>query len=102
MISRYHSPAATLGPNSAYSDASRLPPATLPPLREKTKITAFTATSEVVTTICCRPDRCTSRKVRTGGAPFTHSGHWNPTGAVIMQRWQIGRSQRVQRTPAVS
>ena len=28
----------------------------------------------------------------------THSGHWKPTDAVVMQSGQIGRSQRAQRT----
>jgi hypothetical protein len=37
--------------------------------------------------------------VRTWGPPFTQAGHWNPTGAAIMSSGQIGRSQRVQRTP---
>ena len=31
-------------------------------------------------------------------ASSTHSGHWNPTGAGIMQSGQIGRSHRVQCT----
>jgi hypothetical protein len=38
--------------------------------------------------------------VRTGGAAFTQDGHWKPTGAVIMQSTQIGRSHLLQRTPA--
>jgi hypothetical protein len=29
----------------------------------------------------------------------THSGHWKPTEAPTMHAGQIGRSQRVQRTP---
>jgi hypothetical protein len=29
----------------------------------------------------------------------THSGHWNPTDAGTMHSGQIGRSQRVHRTP---
>ncbi|GAA3662431.1 hypothetical protein GCM10022420_046130 [Streptomyces iranensis] len=31
--------------------------------------------------------------------PLTHSGHWNPTDALIMHSGQIGRSQRVQLMP---
>lgn len=31
---------------------------------------------------------------------LAHSGHWNPTDAVIMQLGQIGRLQRWQVTPA--
>ncbi|PNG98675.1 hypothetical protein SMF913_14700 [Streptomyces malaysiensis] len=31
--------------------------------------------------------------------PLTHSGHWNPTEALIMHSGQIGRSQRVQVMP---
>ena len=33
-------------------------------------------------------------------AAATQSGHWNPTGAMIWQSGQIGRSQRWQLTPA--
>jgi len=29
---------------------------------------------------------------------FTHSGHWKPTEASVMQSGQIGREQRVQLT----
>jgi len=32
--------------------------------------------------------------------PATHSGHWNPTGALIMQSGQIVRSQRLHDTYA--
>ncbi len=41
------------------------------------------------------------RRVRTSGAAArpsaTHSGHWKPTAALIMQSGQIGRSHRVHR-----
>ena len=41
----------------------------------------------------------TVRAWRTVALPSrTHSGHWNPTAAEVMQSGQIGRSQRVQRT----
>ncbi len=49
-----------------------------------------------------RPGRM-SRKRITGdalAAPFTHSGHWNPTEAWVMQLGQIGRSHRWHVTPA--
>jgi len=41
------------------------------------------------------------RRVRTSGIEArpsaTHSGHWKPTDALIMQSGQIGRSHRVHR-----
>jgi hypothetical protein len=40
-----------------------------------------------------RGTRCVDRARRTS------SGHWNPTDAGRMQSGQIGRSQRMHRTP---
>ena len=39
-----------------------------------------------------RAGRCVRRP------SFTHSGHWKPTEASVMQSGQIGREQRVQLT----
>ena len=61
----------------------------------------FTAMSAMVT--IGRPLARMSRKFMTGevlAAPLTHSGHWKPTDAGVMQLGQMGRLQRWHVTPA--
>ena len=86
---RHHSPCAT---SKLSSPSWRVWSRPWPPRKN----TALTAISAIVTYGSVRNDRI----VRTAGAPFTQPGHWNPTGAEIMQSGQIGRSHRRHLTPA--
>ena len=108
VTSRYHSPLATpmftaLGVAAADpaipSSSSRTVKA-WPMSCWRPNITTFTAISAMVTTPCraCTRPPPTVRGARTVFAPpRTHSGHWWPTAAGIMQSVQMYRSQRVHR-----
>src|SRR5689334_19583510 len=82
----------------------RPPPAielTPPVAIEKTATTTLSPTSALV----AAPERPATeppKAVRTGRwlrrPCATHSGHWCPTEAAVMQSGQIGRLQRVHRT----
>ena len=63
-------------------------------------ISAISAISASTDVTSGRLAAWSERIVRTGGAPFTHSGHWKPTGAEIMQVGQIARPHRRHFTPA--
>src|SRR3954464_13631981 len=96
VTSRYHSPFATAGANSAQS-AWRPVALRLPVCADSSRNTMTFATMSIFVTgkVAPRSWRFT-RSVRGGAASFTHCQHCEPTDASRRQSGHAGRPQRVQ------